>query len=799
MAMEVLELEIRSNAQSAATAITALGNALSRLQRVTRNIDYESIGRTFTRLNTALQEIDIGRLAAISNAMEQLSRNTPRNTGRQLRDISRGMNQVHEGARRATRSSGGLMQTIGRMALYRAIRGALKLVVQGISEGVQNFAKWDALTGQSTGANAVKTLNAYGDAFQRLKNSIGAAAMPMLQSFLPAVQTLVSWLISAINTINAFVSALRGLGSYFAASADSGYDMAKSMSAAGGAASKLKNTILGFDELNVMDSPSGGGGGGGGGSAWQVTADSFMKMSIPAWMERLAPLGAQIADAFQRIKDVFTGGGESTGAVAKFLQDATVVTVGSLAALLETVATSLETIDKLLAGDKDGANKTFWGGMGDTFANLSDLFGEGSKIGQFFHDASEGAKYFSDFNVGWKEFLEDITVYGYDDSALNKTIRWFKNLGSSIRDFFKKTPFQSYTDAIKDFWDGLIPKEFSANAGAVLDIGKPFRDFFDWLNGPHELVGLDYIFNTKLPIMWARLSFWLDSRKKDIVKWFENLGPSIVQKVRELLENAKSAVTTWISQHPKLAALLGLDEEEGGGGASAGVKRSIYFDTKMNLPEGGYEGIVKEIQSGIDKQSPILLKAKINKVDGPDKQDMPTLNVTANLPDEIEKHSFTADLRFNPIYPEPKPIQQKATLEFVPRLQKSTVYVQVASGSAAPQKIPVGFQQIGIDKWADGGFPTPGQLFFANEAGPELVGTMGSRTAVANSDQIIAGIASGVAAAMAGNNGLLMEQNEILRGIAEKDATVTVSTADIAAGMVRMNRRAGATVMPVGA
>lgn len=59
--------------------------------------------------------------------------------------------------------------------------------------------------------------------------------------------------------------------------------------------------------------------------------------------------------------------------------------------------------------------------------------------------------------------------------------------------------------------------------------------------------------------------------------------------------------------------------------------------------------------------------------------------------------------------------------------------------------------------FASGGFPDEGQIFLAREAGPELVGTIGGRTAVANNDQIIAGIREGVfeavTAAMGGNNG----------------------------------------------
>ena len=46
--------------------------------------------------------------------------------------------------------------------------------------------------------------------------------------------------------------------------------------------------------------------------------------------------------------------------------------------------------------------------------------------------------------------------------------------------------------------------------------------------------------------------------------------------------------------------------------------------------------------------------------------------------------------------------------------------------------------------YASGGFPSEGELFVAREAGPELVGSIGGRTAVANNDQIVQGIRAGV-------------------------------------------------------
>ena len=57
-------------------------------------------------------------------------------------------------------------------------------------------------------------------------------------------------------------------------------------------------------------------------------------------------------------------------------------------------------------------------------------------------------------------------------------------------------------------------------------------------------------------------------------------------------------------------------------------------------------------------------------------------------------------------------------------------------------KLPKIFPKI--PKLASGGQVNAGQLFIAREAGPEMVGTMGGRTTVANNDQIVAGISSGV-------------------------------------------------------
>lgn len=64
-----------------------------------------------------------------------------------------------------------------------------------------------------------------------------------------------------------------------------------------------------------------------------------------------------------------------------------------------------------------------------------------------------------------------------------------------------------------------------------------------------------------------------------------------------------------------------------------------------------------------------------------------------------------------------------------------------------------GLGLLGLKKYAAGGFPDYGDLFIANEQGPELVGTIGNRTAVANSSSIETAIYNAVRSAMSDSTG----------------------------------------------
>lgn len=100
--------------------------------------------------------------------------------------------------------------------------------------------------------------------------------------------------------------------------------------------------------------------------------------------------------------------------------------------------------------------------------------------------------------------------------------------------------------------------------------------------------------------------------------------------------------------------------------------------------------------------------------------------------------------------------------------------------------------------FASGGFPETGQMFIAREAGPELVGSIGRRTAVANNAQIIEGISAGVEDANQVQNALLREQNELLRAILAKEGTVKIGNKTIKQAYDAASRQSGVSIMAGG-
>lgn len=94
--------------------------------------------------------------------------------------------------------------------------------------------------------------------------------------------------------------------------------------------------------------------------------------------------------------------------------------------------------------------------------------------------------------------------------------------------------------------------------------------------------------------------------------------------------------------------------------------------------------------------------------------------------------------------------------------------------------------------YAGGGFPAEGEMFIAREAGPEMVGSIGNRTAVANNDQIVESVSQGVYQAVV----------EAMRGYSDgqsgQEINIYLDGKQITASVEKHQKSRGATLMTGG-
>lgn len=159
----------------------------------------------------------------------------------------------------------GLFGSIGRIAFYRAIRALIKMVTQAAKEGVENISQYSKAVGDlgSYGSNANAAMSEFATLGLYVKNSVGAALIPVLHALVPAAQSVANAFVAATNAIARFLSVIGGKATFTKAKMYA-VDYADSLKkGAGGAAKAVKEFETGIDELNVLSDKAGSGGGGG--------------------------------------------------------------------------------------------------------------------------------------------------------------------------------------------------------------------------------------------------------------------------------------------------------------------------------------------------------------------------------------------------------------------------------------------------------------------------------------------------------------------------------------------------------
>lgn len=277
---------------------------------------------------------------------------------------------------------GGAFKTLGITAKFMLASFLISNSVRGAADGIKNLAKYSS----STNAELSSLMNS----LNLLKNSLASAFSPILSAIAPALDTLINYCVNAINAIGQLFAALTGQGTYYKAvkgNQDFAAGLSKTADKANDSAKALKNTLMGFDEINKLDDNSGygdSGGSGGGGSAGSFDmvpvenayAD-FAKQIKDAWAkadftELGGIFGTKIRDAlnsipWDEIKETAQKVGKS---LATFINGA--VEVSGLAdAVGNTVAQALNTG---VAGADSFMKNLHWDSVGQFVADSMNSF-----------------------------------------------------------------------------------------------------------------------------------------------------------------------------------------------------------------------------------------------------------------------------------------------------------------------------------------------------------------------------------------------------------------------------------------
>lgn len=150
----------------------------------------------------------------------------------------------------------GFLKSVGRIALYRAIRSGIKMITTAVKEGVDNLYNWATIVGNSF----KPTMDSLATSALYAKNSLAAMASPLLDALAPALEIIVEKAVSLMNTLNQLFATLTGATTWRRAIRTQA-EYSAEIDNTSGALKELKATILGIDEINPLNGDNGSGRG----------------------------------------------------------------------------------------------------------------------------------------------------------------------------------------------------------------------------------------------------------------------------------------------------------------------------------------------------------------------------------------------------------------------------------------------------------------------------------------------------------------------------------------------------------
>lgn len=268
------------NLQQAFTALAGAATQAQRVMRVAQNASAQAnrtpqpaqptaqpaqtTARTTTQSNAAQTNTATQSTSVLSQALKACKKSASglfgvlkkigSIGGKVFSGIAKALKGVVSGLKHSNKHSNTFLTKLKQIVSRSIVWKGLQAVTRGASEGLKNLAR--ASTEANAAMSELSTMSLY------MKNSFGASLYPAIQLIINALRALVSAVASAMNAINQLLSALGGKSTFVKAKVYA-KDYADELESAGGSAKKLKNELMGFDEINQFSPDNSGGGGGG--------------------------------------------------------------------------------------------------------------------------------------------------------------------------------------------------------------------------------------------------------------------------------------------------------------------------------------------------------------------------------------------------------------------------------------------------------------------------------------------------------------------------------------------------------
>lgn len=750
--------------------------------------------------------------------------------------------------KKMTGAVSGLFRQIKRVAMYRAIRSAIRMVTDGFREGTQNAYQWSKALGGTFAASmdTLATSSLY------LKNSLGALATPIINAVAPAVDWLIDKFVTLLNVVNQVIALLTGAKTWTKAIKYPKEYAAAAGDAAGGAGklAKALTTILAIDELNPLNADKGGGGGGGGGAggaldyaqmfeeqslAVSSTLESMFDPFKKAWDKKGAKVVKSIKNAISGVQSLVSAVGDSfwevwtNGTGQKTVEHILGIfsgindTIGNIARQLATGWRTDNLGTKIIQNLWNSLNSILglWERITTATANWAkgvDFTPLMSAIERVTRAIEPLVKIITDgLGWAWENILLPFGSWAIEEAipatldiiataidGISKVAEAAAPYLKAIWDEFLSPLAEFAGEAVVEVLGGinwLVEKLFELVQKAIPIVGKFATAFKQLISG--DLEGAIATLKSLAPQQGSSTH-----KSASGMEFGGNSGT--IGKVN-LVANITDVVTKNLPADKKLIPTVGNI-----------VKRQFkdpqnsYYETFRTVSMIGQ--IVKRTWKNDSYYEAFRTVLMIGQI-GAKQYSNPTVQKSfeiANLVANIAGRTFGNDY-IQKVLTNPDMTANITNVTGVPsKFYADLVISEVDTGAQAVLDIAniakrfsngkakggafYGGKWHDIAQYATGGVPNHGSLFMAGEAGAEIVGHVGGRTEVLNQSQIASTIAAATQMSNASQNNILLQ---LLNGVeqlieGQGDVRAYIPAGEVVSGLQRNNRRDGRALVPMG-